>query len=250
MALSAQQHRKMRTFIYALRYRYEYEPAEVAFVLEHLKRGDCAVDIGSHCGAFTYWMQRAVGGSGRVFAFDPQPGCKPYMRAMIRDFDMTQVTFAPVALSSQRGTAWLKACGHSDEPNPEARLGATKGINAVAVKLATLGDFLARQNAPRVALIKCDVEGHELEVFRGAAERIRSDRPAILFECEERHLNGGTMNEVFQFLEMLGYRGVALFGEKRVPLSRFLAEQKQNSFREKYVNNFAFLPRERAAKLR
>lgn len=38
--------RKMRTFIYALRYRFEYDPAEVEFVLGHFKRGDCAVDIG------------------------------------------------------------------------------------------------------------------------------------------------------------------------------------------------------------
>ena len=49
-----------------------------------------------------------------------------------------------------------------------------------------LDSFFASRTQP-VSLIKCDVEGHEGEVFRGAEQLLRQDRPILLFECEQRH---------------------------------------------------------------
>ena len=41
-------------------------------MLNHLKLGDTAIDIGAHKGAYTYWMSKYVGNEGRVFSFEPQ----------------------------------------------------------------------------------------------------------------------------------------------------------------------------------
>ena len=57
----------------AWRYRLRLDAEEIALVRATLQPGDVAVDIGAHKGAYTYWMAKGVGGSGRVFSFEPQP---------------------------------------------------------------------------------------------------------------------------------------------------------------------------------
>ena len=52
-------------FIYrAWRYRVKLEPKEISFMIRSLSSGDRVVDIGAHKGAYTYWMQKAVGPNG------------------------------------------------------------------------------------------------------------------------------------------------------------------------------------------
>ena len=56
----------------AWRYRLKVEKHEINFLIKHLKPGQIAVDIGSHKGAYTYWMSKYVGKYGRVYSFEPQ----------------------------------------------------------------------------------------------------------------------------------------------------------------------------------
>jgi FkbM family methyltransferase len=239
---SVNRSRKMSMFIYALQYRYQTDPAEIAFMLAKLRPGDCAVDIGAYCGGYTYWMQRAVRRNGRVFAFDPQPECARHFREMLRDFDMPHLTFSRLALSSKPGQRTFFVPG--SKPAPEAafhRMG--RKCDSYSVRAASLDDFLDRARAPRVSLIKCDVEGHELEAFRGGLDRLQSDRPVLMFECEERHLRGESLESVFEFLQELGYEGSAFCNGRLVSLKRFLARRDGNFYNGFYVNNFAFEPR-------
>ena len=57
----------------AWRYRLKLEPSSVRFLLDYLRPGDVAIDIGAHKGAMTHWMARSVGRGGSVYAFEPQP---------------------------------------------------------------------------------------------------------------------------------------------------------------------------------
>jgi FkbM family methyltransferase len=68
--------------------------------------------------------------------------------------------------------------------NPgNAMLGAN-GTHAVPV--ITLDDFMAKEGLPRIDFIKVDVEGMELNVFRGARESLKKFRPMIYFETLSR----------------------------------------------------------------
>ncbi len=58
-----------------MRFRYEFDLAEFEVTLAHPRRGDCARHLGASHGGHIFWRQRAVGHAGRVFAFEPQPGC-------------------------------------------------------------------------------------------------------------------------------------------------------------------------------
>ena len=54
------------------------------------------------------------------------------------------------------------------------------------VKLVRLDDLFQSG----ISFVKCDVEGHELEVIEGAKELIRACRPAWLIEVSHREIEG------------------------------------------------------------
>ena len=66
-----------------------------------LAPGDTAIDIGAYKGGYTYWMRDAVGGAGRVFAFEPQPDLRTRLERMIRAFAWENVSVHGVAVSDE-----------------------------------------------------------------------------------------------------------------------------------------------------
>ncbi|MCU1340370.1 MAG: FkbM family methyltransferase, partial [Bryobacterales bacterium] len=98
----------------------------------------------------------------------------------------------------------------------------------------------------KVTLLKIDVEGAEFGVFKGAARTLRQHAPLLVFECENRHLAPGNVQDVFSYLESLGYEGSFVCDNKVLPISRFDAAVHQRQDREwfwkskDYCNNFIF----------
>jgi FkbM family methyltransferase len=225
------------------RYRRRVDPDGIRWMSDVLRPGDLVVDVGAYKGGYTYWMRRGVGEEGRVLAFEPQPEAASLLRRYVVAFAWQNVTVLEVALSSAPGERTLLRPG--DGPSPAASLvGASlrPGARALPAKADTLDHCLAHL-APgsRLRLLKCDAEGHELDVFLGARDTLREHRPAILFECEARHLSGGSVEDVFAHLQGLGYRGRFFWQGESVDVARFDAGVHQVEGRRPYANNFAFV---------
>jgi FkbM family methyltransferase len=225
------------------RYRTRVDPEEIRWMRSVLRPGDLAVDVGAYKGGYTYWMRREVGDAGTVLAFEPQPELAAYLRERVLDFGWRNVQVHETALSSEPG--WRTLYRPGAEPSPAASLvGASLPTGAVGhdVRVSTLDAVLADTAAgATVRLIKCDVEGHELDVFVGAASALETHRPHLLFECEERHLEGRSVREVFGHLERLGYRGSFFRRGERRPVGELRVERDQVEGRRPYVNNFVFV---------
>ncbi len=236
-------------FVYrSLKARYRDQKTEVAATLAALKPGDTAVDAGANKGAYLYWLRKAVGESGSVFGFEPQPSLAGYLKSIVSEMGWRNVHVHDCALSDSVGTATLHVPGETNSPGASLEEVTTQGSEGHTheCRVDTLDRVL--QNATRVALLKVDVEGHELQVFRGAKETIARHRPIIIFECENRHLRKNTMQDVFNFLHGLGYTGEFFSTDGLRPLNEFnpAVHQKQSSERfwdaPDYCNNFLFRP--------
>lgn len=225
----------------AWRYRLKVEAPEIAFVLKTLSPGDTAIDIGAHKGAFTYWMRHAVGREGRVFAFEPQPILAEKLRRILPQLGFDNVTVEAAGLSSTEGgrILFVPAGGPAPGASLEADLAQRNG-QKIEVSVTTLDSFLRERDVSKLRLIKCDVEGHELDVFRGAEETLRRVKPVLLFECEARHHPSGRIEAVFEYLESLGYHGQFFWQGELLDRTEFRAEQHQVPDQKPYANNFVF----------
>jgi FkbM family methyltransferase len=237
---------KARFLYRALKARYRDQGAEIRALLDRLSPGDIAVDVGANKGAYLYWMRQGVGPSGRVFAFEPQPGLARYLEAVRARMGWDNVVVRECAISESAGERVLHVPGWENSPGAslEQVVAAVPGARERLVSADTLDHQL--EGAGRIALVKVDVEGHELAVFRGAARTLAESRPVLLFECEARHLTGRTPRDIFTYLEGLGYRGEFFSPGGLRPIAEFdpAAHQRRAPGRfweaAGYCNNFLF----------
>lgn len=240
-------------FLYrAYKYRYRDDAEELRYLVKNIKEGDFALDVGAHKGGYLHWIRKGVGNGGQVVAFEPQPSLYEYLSDMITAYRYSNVTLHHAGLSSEEGSLDLyipKAEGlTSPGATFEKRADDSRG-HYVTVPVLQLDKLLKDRTQP-VNFIKMDVEGHELEVFKGAADLLAKDRPKLIFECENRHLNGLKVEDVFDYLTGLGYEGYFFLNGKLVPLSEFKADVHQRTHADKeivnkkfYANNFVFEPK-------
>lgn len=247
----SQKFSKPRFLYRALKYKYIDDKAELRYICKTIKPGDLVLDIGAHKGGYLHWIQKAARANGKVIAFEPQPILYKYVKEAIDVFGYKNVTFHHGGLSSKEGTLDLFVPKAEGLTSPGATFEKREGRKGhfIKVPIFQLDKLLADRKKP-VSLIKMDVEGHELEVFKGADEVLKTDKPKIIFECENRHLNGRSVHEVFDYIKGLGYKGYFFKNGKRRSLNEFNAEADQrvdNNLqivdKKAYCNNFVFEPK-------
>jgi FkbM family methyltransferase len=213
-----------------------------------VSRGDVVVDIGASRGLFSSRMRDLVGPAGAVHAFEPNPEHHQRLRSLAAH---GRVTLHPVALSDHEGQATLHVPlidgrAYTGWASLEQRSDAA--AQTVAVPTHRLDDVLGPED--RVSFIKCDVEGHEDAVMKGARGVLARSRPGVLVEIEQRHRSAEVAQAFDEFLA-LGYEGWALFPDGLRPLEDFELQRDQHAFLSGppsgevmprgYVHNFLFL---------
>jgi len=151
-------------------------------------------------------MLRAVGALGRALAFEPQPEMRDYIERRKVRSGWRNLTLFNVALSNTEGVAILarQRVGDGSASLQDAR--RRQDSETITVPLTTLDRL---DDLANLKFIKCDVEGHEYNVFRGAERTIRRYRPVVQFEAlptETPYL--------FFFFREIGYSGVMLLSDQ------------------------------------
>jgi FkbM family methyltransferase len=228
----------------ALKARFRDQRAEFAVIRAHLRPGDIACDVGANKGSFVYWLSRWVG-HGRVVAFEPQPELARLLTELCRADGLDNVTVEAKAVYSHAGRQELfLPSGYQPGASLTHVAAEARNFTTVSVPLVALDDYFEASDP--VALLKIDVEGAELGVFRGAERILRRHAPLLVFECENRHLAPGNVFDVFSYLAALGYEGSFISQEEVLPIARFDAaiHQRQDGKhfwkRRSYCNNFVF----------
>jgi FkbM family methyltransferase len=234
----------IRFRVRALKARFRDQSAEFDIISRHLRPGDVACDIGANKGSFIPWLSRWCG-PGRVVAFEPQPDLARRLADVCRATGLDNVTVEAKAVYSHSGNRDLfLPAGHQPGASLQRAAVEAENFTTLSVPLVSLDEYFAANE--KIALLKIDVEGAELGVFKGAKRILRQHWPLLIFECENRHLAPGNVRDVFSYLAGFGYEGSFICRDQVLPISQFDAalHQRQDGEwfwkRKDYCNNFVF----------
>lgn len=184
--------------------------------------GDTCLDIGAKHGAYTLVMADAAGANGRVIAFEPLPGPGRIIRAGRWALGGTVVTLVPAAVAAAGGRGLIGLPVRRGIPVPGRAFLTSQatgpGSNAgwrhrlLEVRLVDLDGWWLENGSPPIAVVKIDVEGAEKLVLDGAHRLIGHERPTLLVELEDHHLErfGTTAQSILDSLIAVGYRAAVL----------------------------------------
>lgn len=164
---------------------YDFERHELELILTLLQPGMTFVDVGANVGLFSIPAARKLQ-HGRVLAFEP---CSWTYQRLLRNARLNNITnLLPVhtALGDRVGEALLQVNVPGKDGlntlgrpiHPDSQVIATEPVS-----IATLDALLLQHNVSHVDVMKVDVEGAELFVFRGAMSLLSGpNAPLILYE--------------------------------------------------------------------
>jgi len=179
------------------------------------------VDVGVNTGQTLQKVLTIDPGRSYV-GFEPQVGCCYFVDQFIRDNRAASAQVVPLALSDRNALLPIYSAHQFDEM---ASLVETSHARHARLRTATfvsarIGDeVLSEMGIARIGVLKVDVEGAELSVFRGLRGTIDRDHPICFFEVlpnfvgQERTLidqasadrNRADAAEIFEFFVSAGY---------------------------------------------
>jgi FkbM family methyltransferase len=184
----------------------DVEPEVQAVLRVYLRSGMTVYDIGANIGFFSLLAARLVGGIGPVTAFEADPEIAARLRENVSRNQGAPISVEEKAVwSSSNQLLFARA---NAEASPDRGLGHVidndseeSAPGTIRVEGVSVDEYVRKSAAPD--FIKCDVEGAEVEVFRGAEKLLKERRPLILCEMHGEE-NRQTLLKLFADL---GYRG-------------------------------------------
>lgn len=155
-----------------------------------VRKGDVVFDVGANTGQYSVPLARLVGPRGKVHAFEPISRTFEELRDTLRRENLeSRVVMNRLALGESVRTLTFTipkdrlteatAVPHDGESWSDFRTHPSK-YTSETCEMTTLDEYVSRHGIGEVAFLKCDVEGGELQVLKGARRLLRSPRPPVL----------------------------------------------------------------------
>ena len=208
-------------------------------------RGREAVDVGANIGTYSYALSSLA---SHVHAFEPVPELAAFISRTLP----ANVVVKNLAVSDTLSVLDLFVPIKGSREDTTAASVMTSAAHSAGVHHQVQTTTLNSLSDHDIGFVKIDVEGHEINVLRGADELIAKRRPTLLVEAEDRH-RANAVQDVFTFLLSRNYEGFFALGDELLDVGKFnVSLQDIQRLRadlprreNPYVNNFIFVPAER-----
>ncbi len=149
---------------------------ELRALYPYIRPGGTVLDIGAHVGSTALSLAEAVGPTGTVIAFEPDPISADLFRRAIEKSMARNITLHPFALGAHDGSATLF---HNPSNRADNRLVMDPTMSPraepVRVQVRMLSSLAAEEPDlfSNISAIKLDVQGYEMRVIEGMADWVR-----------------------------------------------------------------------------
>ncbi len=193
-----------------LEFGSDFERAERECVLSYLAKSEqpVFVDVGGNCGLYSLNVLKRFMDS-KAYCFEPVPNSHQMIEVNAERNGLTErLTLVKNALGDEaatvRMTASYSAMDHIVVGQGEHELSPL----VIDVAMITLDSYCETKCFERIDFIKCDVEGAELLVMKGAQNVLAKFQPPILIEIEPRHTRrfDYSPQDIDSYLTTFGYK--------------------------------------------
>lgn len=156
---------------------------QVALILESVKTGSRALDIGGHAGQYGLLLAAKCGVTGRVVSFEPDPdAAEIYRRNVALNQSVRPPELVGMACSDRAGSAtFFTQGGNSQSSLARSALPDNRSTNQIMVETVRLDDWWFQEEDRAPDFVKIDTEGAEFHVLKGMPRIL--DSPALIV-CE------------------------------------------------------------------
>lgn len=165
---------------------FDYESAVAAYLRAMVRPDQTCFDVGANVGYYVLQLAYWTRPSGRVFAFEPNPGPRAVLQRQIavnRLADRVEVVASAVADRSGETTLYLPAQdrqgldGVSRLGSPDSSI--ANAFRAIVVPMISLDDFCDARPGLTPDYILIDIEGFEITALKGARRLIEKRRSTL-----------------------------------------------------------------------
>ncbi len=201
----------------------QYNAHEYRFLKSLLKSGDTVIDVGANIGTISICMSQAVAPAGSVMAFEPDPIT---YKAMVENISLNKLgNVVPINAAVGKTGGFRDFCRLKKSSDMSHFLGNENGYmsrsEVIKVKCETIDDLFEKRKLKRVALLKIDVEGAELEVLQGATQVLANGLvDSLVVEMFDNNCAnfGYRAVNIADFLSQYGYKPFEIINGERISI--------------------------------
>lgn len=195
-----------------------FEYWESKNLIKILKPGDIFIDIGSNIGWYTCLASNYVGNKGHVISFEPNKMIHERLKENIAINNKNNITIYNTALSNVTGESFLLRANKNNIGT--SKITNSKDGNIEKISTITFDDFYNERLCNiKIAAIKIDVEGHEMEVILGMQKTLEQNKITnIIVEVNDYLLRekGYSVTELIKFFTANDYEIVNASTGKKI----------------------------------
>ena len=161
-----------------------YEPLETAVVSKIVHPGDAVIDIGANVGYYTALLDSLIKPNGTVHAFEPGEATFQRLGETKSLLQLDRAALHSKAICDTAGQIefWMSDDGLDGQQSTQKNAGLGQQARCTRVEATTLDKFaaeLSSRGTQSIAFVKCDIEGAELSMLKGAKSVLNSQDPPI-----------------------------------------------------------------------
>jgi len=216
---------------------------DLRFLCRFLRPRDVFVDVGAYHGIFSLVAAQKIGSEGRIIAFEPSERERRRFDLHMRWNGVRGVVLEPFAVSSgNEPLEFFTVASGFTTMNSLKKPPIDHPVREITVEAISLDEYFKKHDVTRLDVMKIDVEGGEIEAFRGAAHMLRSLRPLVICEVLDWVARswGHAARDVITFLQEFGYEWFDFRDDGTISRHQPLGEYPD-------ARNYLAVPREKLA---